>query len=237
MSTVKKSTEAMSVEALQSATGKPLATWLEVLDKFDVRANGHAAAAKFLEEKHRLSPWWCQQVTVTYEQERGLRLPGQRADGTFTINVSKTMDCTVEAAFQAWSTESGWNAWFTTGAKLDFQKGGKYENNDKDVGAFTRIIEPGPKRSMDERARIEFTWENAEHCPGSKVTVQFMEKSATKCSVLIAHDKLPNAKGRDGMKEGWTWALASLKSYLETGKPIKSEDWKFLQESDSKGRI
>ncbi len=231
MSTVKKVTESMSDEAILSATGHRLSHWLKVLDEFDVARNGHTAAAQLLEDKHGQSFWWSQQITISYEQERGLRLPGQRADGKFTVNVAKTIEVSVEKAFEAWSTGSGWSAWFTKGAKLDFQKGGSYENEDKDVGVFTRIIEPGPKRSMDERARIEFTWENAEHCPGSRVIVQFIEKSAEKCAVLISHERLPDAKGRDGMKEGWSWALASLKSYLETGAQIPFETWKKMQES------
>jgi hypothetical protein len=27
------------------------------------------------------------------------------------------------------------------------------------------------------------------------------------------------------MREGWTWAMDSLRSYLETGAPIPHEDW------------
>ena len=121
---IRKATQSVSPEAVEKATGKSLEHWFDLLDAFDVRQNGHKAAAKHLGEAHGVSPWWSQCLTVTYEQERGLRVPGERASGTFTINVSKTLEVSAQAAFDAWSTESGWNGWFTKGAVLDFREGG-----------------------------------------------------------------------------------------------------------------
>jgi len=34
---------------------------------------GHTQAAKYLRDKHGLSDWWAQAVTIRYEWERGLR--------------------------------------------------------------------------------------------------------------------------------------------------------------------
>lgn len=226
MGTVRSANSSASPEAILKATGRPWEHWLQVLDAFDVKANGHKAAARHLQDLHGVALWWSQTLTVRYEQERGLRLPGQRSSGSFTINVSRTVAASPERAFQAWASAEGWNGWFTQEAALDFQVGGAYSNADRDAGMFTRIIEPGgPPRSMGEVARIEFTWENAKHCPGSKVTVQFLDKGEGKTSVAIEHRNLPDAKGCEDMKTGWTWALASLKSWLETGKPLPYADW------------
>lgn len=38
--------------------------------------------------------------------------------------------------------------------------------------------------------------------------------------------KLENEKQIEEMKTGWRWALSSLKSYLETDKPVSYNDWK-----------
>lgn len=35
--------------------------------------------------------WWAQGVTVGYEQAIGRRLPGQAADGTFSVSATKTL--------------------------------------------------------------------------------------------------------------------------------------------------
>ena len=36
---------------------------------------------------------------------------------------------------------------------------------------------------------------------------------------------LKTKKDRENTKEGWSWAMDSLKSYLETGEPVRHEDW------------
>lgn len=35
--------------------------------------------------------WWAQGAAIAYEQQIGRRLPGQRADGSFAVTVSKTL--------------------------------------------------------------------------------------------------------------------------------------------------
>ena len=57
---------------------------------------GHSKIARWLVEEHRVDGWWAQGITVSYEQARGLRAPGQRADGTFEASVTKTLPATVE---------------------------------------------------------------------------------------------------------------------------------------------
>ncbi len=51
----------------------------------------HATIARRLAEDHGIDSWWSQTVTVGYERIRGLRLPHQMADGTFTAGRSKTV--------------------------------------------------------------------------------------------------------------------------------------------------
>ena len=43
------------------------------MDKYDLKKKGHTLAAKHLREKHGLSDWWAQAVTIRYEWEKGLR--------------------------------------------------------------------------------------------------------------------------------------------------------------------
>ncbi|WP_213813693.1 DUF4287 domain-containing protein [Glaciihabitans sp. dw_435] len=38
-----------------------------------------------------ISGWWCQAVTVRYEQARGMRAPGQQPDGTFEVSSSRSI--------------------------------------------------------------------------------------------------------------------------------------------------
>ncbi|MBV6459778.1 MAG: hypothetical protein HONBIEJF_02931 [Fimbriimonadaceae bacterium] len=223
---VRRTGESVSPGAVEAATGHPLEHWRHVLTSFDVAKNGHKAAANHLESDHGVDPWWAQNLTVWFEQETGLRLPGQRSDGSFCVNVSRTIQATPEEVFAAWTTADGMDSWFSSGTRIDLQVGGQYANDDKDTGVYRKIIPIGPVRnSQGEVGRLEFTWENAEHCPGSLVTIQFIDKENGKTAVLITHDKLPGPDGCESMKKGWSWALESLKSHLETGKRIRYEDW------------
>ena len=63
----------ISDDAVRARTGKAWAHWFGVLDRFGLKEKGHTLAARHLREKHELSDWWAQAVTIRYEWERGLR--------------------------------------------------------------------------------------------------------------------------------------------------------------------
>jgi hypothetical protein len=52
----------------------------------------HAEIARHVAEAHGQTGWWAQGVTIQYEQHHGMRVPGQRSDGTFAANASRTVD-------------------------------------------------------------------------------------------------------------------------------------------------
>lgn len=90
----------MSDQALIEGTGADWKTWLSLLDERDATALDHTAIAALLVREFDLDGWWAQSITVGYEQERGMREPGQRADGTYSANVSKTVSADAPTAFE-----------------------------------------------------------------------------------------------------------------------------------------
>lgn len=82
--------DSKSDEALTRATGRAWADWYALLDAVGAAAWKHAAIAQWLHETHAVDGWWAQGITVGYEQARGLRAPGQMADGTFAVSVNRT---------------------------------------------------------------------------------------------------------------------------------------------------
>ena len=60
-------------DAVRAKTDRVWQDWFNILDKFDLKEKGHTQAAKYLRDKHALSDWWAQAVTIRYEWERGLR--------------------------------------------------------------------------------------------------------------------------------------------------------------------
>lgn len=60
-------------DAVRAKTDRVWHEWFTILDRYDLKKKGHTSAAKHLREKHGLSDWWAQAVTIRYEWEKGLR--------------------------------------------------------------------------------------------------------------------------------------------------------------------
>jgi hypothetical protein len=54
-------------------------------------------------EKYKTPGWWAQTVTVGYERIKGLRAVGQRRDGSFEANKSKTIAVPLARLYDAFS--------------------------------------------------------------------------------------------------------------------------------------
>lgn len=91
----------MSDEAVQAATGRHPDDWFALLDQAGATTWTHPQIAGWLKTEHRVPPWWSQGVTIRYEQARGLRLPGQKSDGSFGVSATKTLDGPLDRAYAA----------------------------------------------------------------------------------------------------------------------------------------
>ncbi|MBB5640063.1 hypothetical protein [Cryobacterium roopkundense] len=100
-SPVSSRTDGMSDAALGAATGRGWAQWFDLLDAAGGAGWTHQKIAKWLAETHAVPAWWCQSVAVGFEQARGMRVPGQRADGSFEVGASKTIPLTQRLALDA----------------------------------------------------------------------------------------------------------------------------------------
>lgn len=222
MSEGKSGEQAISDEAVKAKTGKVWSEWIEHLDNWGAKERDHAAIAKYLWNEVGIDHWWAQTITVRYEQERGMRILGQRADGTFELSVQRTIATTQVSAYHALTDPALVSIWFTTKQKAELAVGGSYSNADGDHGKYLALDRPN---------RIRFTWENEKHCPGTVVEITIIDKGKNQCVVRISHSKLKDEAGYSEMKQGWSWAITSLKSYLETAKPLPYGEWLETQSS------
>jgi hypothetical protein len=83
--------EHTSDDAVVRATGRSSSEWFALLDTEGATEWAHARIARFLADDLGVPPWWAQGVAVRYEQARGMRLPGQKADGTFSADRSRRL--------------------------------------------------------------------------------------------------------------------------------------------------
>ncbi len=96
----RRSVEAVGDDRVEAATGRGRDAWFSLLDDAGATGWAHRDIAAWLVEQHDVDGWWSQSITVAYEQERGMRRPGQRSDGSFEVSPSKSLACSIETAFE-----------------------------------------------------------------------------------------------------------------------------------------
>jgi hypothetical protein len=106
----------ISDEAVVERTGKGWRHWFAVLDRAGGKVLGHTKSADLLNERHGVSGWWSQMITVAWEQARGLRVKHQTPSG-FEVSVSRTLAAAnadawksfvMPARRRAWVNMAGW---------------------------------------------------------------------------------------------------------------------------------
>jgi hypothetical protein len=75
---------------LKAKTGCTWERWVKALDHARAHTWPHREIASYVHEKYKIPGWWAQTVTVGYERIKGLRVVGQRRDGSFEANKSRT---------------------------------------------------------------------------------------------------------------------------------------------------
>lgn len=116
--------ERVSDTKLTEATGRDYPAWFALLDAWEATARTHTEIAAWLVREHEVDGWWAQTVTVAYEQERGLRVPGQKKDG-FAASASKTVNVPVDELFTAFADPDLRSRWLPVEASERTAKPGK----------------------------------------------------------------------------------------------------------------
>jgi hypothetical protein len=106
---------AMSDDAVAAKTGKTWKQWFDWLDGEGAVELKHSGIASLLREKHDISGWWSQNVTVEYERARGLRERHQVSDG-YSVSVTKTLATSVPRLYSATASAAQRAKWFPRGA-------------------------------------------------------------------------------------------------------------------------
>ena len=109
---------AVTIDAVTRATGKSRAAWFALLDKAGARKRSHREIAASLRERHGVSAWWAQKITVEYELARGMRKPGERSDRTFSVGASKTIAAPVAEVLRAFTSPARRKRWLDAAMRM-----------------------------------------------------------------------------------------------------------------------
>lgn len=172
-------------EAVRTNTGRSWDEWFALLDGWDAKKRKHRDIARWLRDEQGVDGWWAQSITVAYEQERGIRAPGQRADGSYSVNASKTVAAPVADLYAAFEDEATRERWL-----------GEFELR-------VRSARPGKSITAD--------WEDG----ATRLSISFVAKGPDKSQVALAHEKVADARRADELKAFWRERMAALKKVLE----------------------
>jgi hypothetical protein len=104
----------MNDEAVRKGSGRDWAEWVNLLDAAGSAKKAHREIALHVSSLGAPS-WWTQAVTVGYERIKGLRKIGQRRDGGFEANKSRTFAVPVEQLFKAFADARTRSKWLPKG--------------------------------------------------------------------------------------------------------------------------
>lgn len=108
----------MSDEKVKEATGCNWEKWVYALDRHGADQLAHRELAELINRKYKTGDWWTQMVAVGYERIRGLRTRGQRRDGLYSGNKSRTFGVPVDVLFSAWTNTATRKKWLTQSARI-----------------------------------------------------------------------------------------------------------------------
>lgn len=108
----------ISDKAISEKTGCSWERWVWALDALGASAMAHREIASIVHNKYGVDGWWAQAVTVGYERIKGLRLRGQRRNGSFEAGKSRTFSVSVEKLFEAWNRPALRRRWLDRNLKV-----------------------------------------------------------------------------------------------------------------------
>lgn len=189
--------QTISDEAVFDATGRDWSSWFRWLDDRGASGLPHRDIARLLQGEHDLSGWWCQSITVRYEQARGRRVPGQTSGGDFQVSTQKTL---------AADPDQVWRALLATGivdSVQRWQEGAVCQGGDGTV-TVRRVIPP---------ERLRFWYVLAD---GTKTTVEvtLTPSSREKATLRFTHSGLPDNAARESFRAHWRRLTARVQKGL-----------------------
>jgi hypothetical protein len=100
-----------SDEVVKANTGCDWDRWVKALDHVKAYEWSHRDIARYVHEKYKVPGWWTQTVTVGYERIKGLRAIGQRRDGGYEANKSRTYPVPLARLYRGFSDKRNRAKW------------------------------------------------------------------------------------------------------------------------------
>jgi len=100
-----------SDDLIKAKTGCDWDRWVKALDYAKAYEWSHREIARYVHQKYKVPSWWTQTVTVGYERLKGLRAIGQRRDGGYEANKSRTYPVPLARLYRGFSDKRNRAKW------------------------------------------------------------------------------------------------------------------------------
>lgn len=179
-------TRGTSIAGIERATGRDWASWMAYFDANNARELAHPEIAKLAlaatPEDMQSRHWWAQGVAIAFEQQVGLRVPGQSSTGTFRVSATRTLSLDRDAAVASWVAAHG--------------------ERTEHLGHASGV--PRPSRT-DKRTFWRLPLEGA-----GKVEVAAVAKDADRSILTVSQDGIPDQEQIEAWRAHWKALLAEL---------------------------
>jgi hypothetical protein len=106
----------MADASVKAKTGRTWKEWVRFLDAAGAVSMPHRDIARRMNEALNGDAWWAQSVTVGYERIKGLRKVGQRRDGFYEANKSRTFPVPVSVLYRTFRDARARRRWLPEGS-------------------------------------------------------------------------------------------------------------------------
>lgn len=192
----------ISESAVKQATNKTWNEWHQTLSKENASNMSHKEIVSLLRNRHKISHWWAQTITVDYEKLIKRRLIGQTVSTGFQVGVQTTLNLPLKEAWNFLMSSTGIITWLGVVPDFDLSQTKKYQTENGVIGEI-RVFRPFH--------HIRLSWKPKDWSKTSTLQFTVVSNSPNKTSIRVHHEKLADAKTRIKMKNHWNNVLGELK--------------------------
>lgn len=176
----------ISDSALKEKTGKTTAQWFKLLDGINATQKTHTEIAAYLCQKFGEDKAWYFQMITNGYEVARGLRQKHEKSDGYEISISKVIPASISAVYTAWTDSKKRAQWL----------------NDSNIEISTTT----------KNKSLRALWVDSK----TRLSVEFYEKDANKCQVVVQHQKLASAAKAQAMKDYWKEQLEQLKKYATT---------------------
>lgn len=200
----------VSAESVEKYTGKNWDQWVKILTEAGANHMSHKEIVAYLKKKYKkVTPWWQQIVTSSFEVHIGRKQEGRNDKGEYSSTSTRTFYTSAEKLWDLLESSKGQDIWLKPLSPFKFKPKNVFETED---GIFGEI------RTMKEGVRLRLSWQDTDWPKSTIVQIYVIPRSTDKSHLVIMHEKIKDARTKMAIKQRWSQVVDELQSLTPARK-------------------